>query len=116
MRRVSAAIAAAGKCDPDGTATAELTGLSEAEVRALFVSSLHPDHVEAGDESRPTVQRVIGALVVAGGLSAKLEAAINSVAGASAVKVTRKVDAANKGWRATTCQEWLSTGEAAYDT
>jgi hypothetical protein len=75
---LTTAIAAAGKRDPDGTATAELTGLSEAEVRALFVSSLHPDYVEAGDESRPTVQRVIGALVVAGGLSAKLEAAMRS--------------------------------------
>ena len=81
---LAATCATAVKLAPDGGAGAELTKLSAEEIKKLHVSSLHPDYVKAADPRTPTVQRVIGALVVAleTGVSpaaetnAKLEAAI----------------------------------------
>jgi len=81
---LAATRATAVKLAPDGGAGAELTKLSTEKMKELHVSSLHPDYVEAADPRTPTVQRVIGALVVAleTGVSpaaetnAKLEAAI----------------------------------------
>ena len=86
---LAATCAAAVKLAPDGGAGAELTKLSAEKMKELHVSSLHPDYVEAADPRTPTVQRVIGALVVAleTGVSpaaetnAKLEAAIEVYVG-----------------------------------
>ena len=98
---LAATLATAAHVDPEGAAAAQLAGLSTKEVEGLPISALAPEYVEAGDPGKPTVQRVIGALVIAieagdasAATAAKLAAAVEVYYGkrsAAAAEVVPKI-------------------------
>ena len=71
--------------DPEGTAAAQLAGLSAEEVKGLPTLALAPEHVDAGDPSKPTLQRVVGALAIV--VEAGDAAAVTAAKLAAAVEV-----------------------------